>query len=188
MNRSKKHGFTLVELLVVIAVVGTLVSMLIPAVLRARNAANRTQCQSQLRQVAIALDHYMSGRGPRGQYPDADPLPVSHPSNPPFQSLVKVLGRYIEDNNAVFTCPDDIGDRPNPGDPPYYKAEGLSYEYNEPRLGGGKTRTQVLQGANGTILKSSTVPVAWDFEKNTHAPAGSAGARNIVFLDCHVED
>lgn len=208
MNRSKNHGFTLVELLVVIGVVGVLVALLTPAVQRAREAAKRTQCQSQLRQVAIALDNYMSGRGPRGKYPNVDSLPVSQPTpeslGGPYGSLVKVLGRYVEDNNAAFACPDDVGGYPfvsglpDSNAKPYYVAEGLSYEYNQWGLIGdynqgglnGKTRAQALQrtGRDGTvtILKSSTVGVAWDFE-NFHGPKGSAGSRNIAFLDCHVE-
>ncbi len=172
MNRSIKHGFTLVELLVVIAVVSTLVSLLVPAVQRAREAANRTQCQSNLRQIAIGLDHYMSGRGPHGTYPNVDSLPVSTPTpaslGGPFGSIAKVLGRFVEDNNAAFACPDDVGGMVplDPSDPnslpdlqskPYYVTEGISYEYNQWGLIGdynqgglnGKTRTQSA-AAQGT--------------------------------------
>lgn len=90
------RGFTLIELLVVIAIIAILASILFPVFARAREAARRTTCLSNLRQIGVACSMYAQDYD--GSYPVDD-----HICNPHLR-LVTQLWPYIK-NMGIFYCP-----------------------------------------------------------------------------------
>ncbi len=103
--RRPLHGFTLVELLVVITIIGILISLLLPAVQAAREAARRLQCGNNMKQLGLALHNY------HGMW-NRFPLGASHPKNSDFDqiptsnhgSFLVALLPFIEQQNVYNNC------------------------------------------------------------------------------------
>ena len=100
------QGFTLVELLVVVAIIGVLVGLLLPAVQAARASARRTQCANNLRQIGLGMHQYVDVH--RGDWPGLAGHVHNLPPgvNPQDVSWIETLAPFLEDVAAIRICPE----------------------------------------------------------------------------------
>ncbi len=144
MNIKKRNAFTLVELLVVIAIIGILMGLLLPAVQQVREAARRTECSNNIRQLGLALHNFESAHRhlPTGWQVDELPTGLTglgEEGLPGWGWATKILP-YLEQGNvhrqfdfslalddeafestrehviATFLCPSDPSDEVMPWD------------------------------------------------------------------------
>jgi prepilin-type N-terminal cleavage/methylation domain-containing protein/prepilin-type processing-associated H-X9-DG protein len=152
MRRVRRNAFTLVELLVVIAIIGILVALLLPAIQAAREAARRSQCLNNLKQIGIALHNYEGARkslpggalypGPKNNYDFETLIKNNNLANKKLEwNWVTAVLPYMEDGPLV-----DQFNRvwKNPGDTLYCLASS----------------TQALAGAtsNAALIERTILP------------------------------
>jgi prepilin-type N-terminal cleavage/methylation domain-containing protein len=206
--RTALRGFTLVELLVVITIIGMMVGLCLPALQAARNSLRRAQCCNNLRQIGIGMKAYLTGAG-TGTFPDAAEVPSTDPNKPSIPSgkpsIATLLGPYLEQNTAIFHCPSDTENR--------WKTAGVSYEYVA--AAANRTPEDFCRDRRGRDRPPSQVWIMYDF--NGYHPSaasfdpavqqiitgnsmsgtsltGTSGgslnpmARNYLYLDWHVDN
>jgi prepilin-type N-terminal cleavage/methylation domain-containing protein/prepilin-type processing-associated H-X9-DG protein len=196
----KRKGFTLVELLAVIAIVAILISMMLPALSRGAGKAQQISCVNNLRQLGVAVRLYSMDYN--GKLPIAEEVP-SYPidTNAPLPRISIVLAPYLSSGNVanitnrVLACPMDRSGRA--------AREGSSYEWNAQMNGEKFEETHsfgiekirlIMQGPGGEpiriegefpiTLTPTSIPLMWDYEA-FHVADG--GGKNVLYGDGHVQ-
>ncbi len=137
MSGRKRRAFTLVELLVVVVIIGMLVGLLVPAVLAAREAARQTQCTNNQKELATAIQQYVTAKDRYPGYVNSFPGTATR-DYPDGNSWVVVLFPYIgrmdlweqwRDSNGT-TPVVQLGQLICPDDDPHSTVAPLSYVAN----------------------------------------------------------
>jgi len=109
--KSRCRGFTLIELLVVIAIIAILIALLLPAVQQAREAARRTQCRNNMKQLGLSLHNYHDtfGRFPPVSISNRTPNPDCPGVGSPLVSGLTLMLPYIDQASIYNQYNFDIG-------------------------------------------------------------------------------
>jgi prepilin-type N-terminal cleavage/methylation domain-containing protein len=176
----KHRAFTLVELLIVIAIIGILAGLILTAAARARAGAARARCAAQLHGVGQMLQMYFGEN--RNTLPKVNMMPSLQPPLNSYPSLVQLLAPYHRGDTRGFRCPADRITHPAADAPPgfetYFAREQSSYYWNE-EVSIYASRITELKNGGGVRLVQDYEPF--------HGRAGATGSVNRLYADLHVD-
>jgi len=161
-----ERAFTLMELLVVVAIIAILAAMLFPALQKSRAQGRTASCISNLRQIGMAVQMYVNDS--HGRMPL---LQNRASTNDPLPALDTELVSQVRDNKQVFACPADNAD--------LFKNSGTSYFWNFTVNGQDITRLFSIMGGDSV----THIPVVSD-KQGFHPD--TKDRVNILYADGHV--
>ena len=162
LNNQAGYGFTLIELLVVVSIISLLVSILLPALSKARDAARAVACLSNFRQVGLTCEYYAddhNGYHPQVYYYTAFPYFAWDRKLQVYTSdVIKSVpgpGDPVDSTNDVFSCPGDKKPR-GYGRKRSYSKVFFDYYINSSSIGHQQTsiRVSLFRSPSSDVLFS----------------------------------
>jgi len=179
-TRRAGPGFTVVELLVVIAVIGVAIGLLLPAIDLARDRAVKVTCGSGLRQLGVALEGHKADHDET--YPVARYMPEPFISSDPDPPIMASIDPYLVTRGAatqaIYACP---------GDDVVYALSGISYTYSSQLAG---LKLEQLPAVEAFGVEPGDIVVMRDYDGGEFDTTDGTveappfhGLRNLLFGD-----
>jgi len=172
MRRISAVAFTLVEMLVTIAIIGILAAMILPALGRAKEGGRSTFCQGNLHQIGVALQMYV------GENRNRLPTMYDQSAGTNFQTNLATINSVLSNQLGslqVLCCPSDTAG--------IFQQTGSSYSWNNLLNGQDADHLQVF----GTAYPLTTIPLVYD-KQSFHSLLGSKRAVNYLYADSHIKN
>ncbi len=159
MKNSLRSAFTLVELLVVMAIIGLLVSLLIPTMQTTMDKAKSITCMGNLRQIGLAVNLYVVDHD--GTYPfvESDPSDPVYPSQETEAKPIKDALTPYGITPQVLRCPMDQG-----GASSYFQTKGSSYQWVPILDGETKVNPRIYTPRGAFTVSPSMIRICMDYE------------------------
>ncbi len=204
------RAFTLIEILVVVAIIGLLISIVMPSLAAARRTSKKTKCAHNLHQIGVGMEAYLNVS--RDIFPAMASLP-SNESNvalieggrDPYDAMSVVLKKELGGKSEVFECPaDEIGEDTAGlraiglyAGNRYYGTETTSYEWNvflnpdydseTNTMGPPKHRRHKRIGILGSQIRFSLANLQMMYGFEPFHGTASRSRLNSLYADLHVD-
>ncbi len=168
----RKAAFSLIELLVTLAIIGILAAMILPGLSRAKETGRATSCKGNLHQIGLALQMYV------GESRNRMPTMYDQAAGTNFQTNLPTINSVLSNqlgSQQVLCCPSD--------NVQVFQQTGSSYSWNNLVNGQDADHLQVF----ATAYPLTIIPLVFD-KQSFHAALGSKRAVNYLYADGHIKN